>query len=432
MAPTPYGLMQKLSDPSERNFKMNFSMNPRAALTVALLLPLAACAGSEGETAWTGTVVDSAGISIVRSTGDGIWGGSPAWTLEEIFRVGGMEGGPDAEFGLVAAVDADAEGNVYILDQQAREIRVYNPDGSLRSVIGGPGGGPGEFGPGLVGMFEHRDTVWGIDVAGQGLQGFNREGERIAQAPMDLTGGVPLRLDETAQGLLAQRRGLLPGTMVEGVGDPITVIRGEIDTLMTLPPGESFSMQGGVPQLSFFQPEPLWDAADDGGIAWGTNKVYRVHITDLNGTTVRIVERELAAQPVTESIERGLRSAVLRQMSQASGAPEEMLAPVLAQATFAETLPLLAQIILGEDGYLWVQQVGQVTEQMDSDDFDIQDLGSPIWDIFDAEGRYLGDLRVPDRFQPVRLIDNVLWGIQLDEFDVPSVVGMRVVRATDD
>ncbi len=411
---------------------MNSSTSLRAALTLALLLPLAACAGSEPEVEWTGTVVDSAGISIVRSTGDGIWGEAPAWTLEETFRVGGIDGGPDAEFGLVAAVDVDSDGNVYVLDQQARQIRVYNPDGSLRSVIGGPGGGPGEFGPGLMGMFEHRDTVWGIDVAGQGLQGFDDTGERIAQAPFDLTGGVPLRMDETAQGLLAQRRGVMPGgSMVEGAGDPIAVIRGEVDTLMTLPPGESFSMQGGVPQLSFFQPEPLWDAADDGGIAWGTNKVYRIHITDLNGTTVRIVERELEAQPVTEAIERGLRSAVLRQMSQASGAPEEMLAPMLEQATFAETLPIIAQVILGEDGFLWVQRIGQVREQMDSEDFDIQDLGSPIWDIFDAEGRYLGDLRVPDRFQPLRLIDDALWGIQLDDLDVPSVVGMRVVRPTD-
>lgn len=394
-----------------------------------LMVPLAACGSDRDAEAWTGTMTDSAGISIVRSTGEGIWGSTPGWTLEETFRVGGLEGGPDAEFGLVAALDADSDGNVYVLDQQARQISVFDSGGSLVTVIGGPGGGPGEFGPGLVGMFEHGDTVWGIDVAGQGMQGFDLSGERVAQSPFDLTGGVPLRMDETSRGLVAQRRGVLPGgNLTTGAGDPVAFIRGaSMDTLLTLPAGESFSMQGGQAQLSFFQPEPLWDAADDGSLAWGTHKIYRVRITDAQGVTTRIVEREMAAQPVTESLERGLRQALLRQMVQASGAPAEAIAPMLEQATFAETLPLLVQVILDEEGYLWVQRVGEIDEQIDSEDFDLQDLGSPIWDVFDPEGRYLGDLRVPDGFQPLRLIDGVLWGTQLDELDVPSVVGMRVV-----
>lgn len=380
---------------------------------------------------WSGTVSDSAGIEIVRSTGDGIWDDDAAWTLEEIFRVGGMEAGEDARFGLVAAVDADEEGRVYALDMQAREIRVFDSGGALVSVIGGPGGGPGEFGAGLMGMFERGDTIWGIDVAGQGMQGFDLEGERIVQVPFDLTGGIPLRMDETEAGLVAQRRAMsLQASAPAPTGDAVTVIRGEApDTLVVLPLGESFSMQGGEARISFFQSEPLWDAAEDGSFAWGTNKTYRIRIHGPEGELRRIVERNLEAQELTESMEQRLRDAILEQMVQASGSPAEALAPMLDQATFAETFPILAQLILTDDGHLWVQRVGRMSEAVESEEFDVQDLGSPLWDVFDPEGRYLGEVRVPDRFQPLRLIDGVLWGIGRDEFDVQSIVGMRVLRS---
>jgi hypothetical protein len=56
-------------------------------------------------------------------------------------------------------------------------------------------------------------------------------------------------------------------------------------------------------------------------------------------------------------------------------------------------------------------------------------MGSNEWDVFDAEGRYLGVLAFPLRFQPIREVDGVIWGVERDEFDVQSVVGYRVLRS---
>ena len=49
------------------------------------------------------------------------------------------------------------------------------------------------------------------------------------------------------------------------------------------------------------------------------------------------------------------------------------------------------------------------------------------WDILDAEGRYLGVLDVPHRFQPVTFEGDLVYGIWRDEFDVQYVRVMRVV-----
>jgi hypothetical protein len=55
------------------------------------------------------------------------------------------------------------------------------------------------------------------------------------------------------------------------------------------------------------------------------------------------------------------------------------------------------------------------------------DFGSRTWDVFDAEGRYLGVVNMPPRFQPVRFLGNVIYGIQRDELDVQYVVKLQVV-----
>ena len=56
-----------------------------------------------------------------------------------------------------------------------------------------------------------------------------------------------------------------------------------------------------------------------------------------------------------------------------------------------------------------------------------QDLGSNEWDVFDGEGRYLGIVALPPHFQVLREVGGVLYGVQRDEFDVQSVVGLRLV-----
>jgi hypothetical protein len=58
--------------------------------------------------------------------------------------------------------------------------------------------------------------------------------------------------------------------------------------------------------------------------------------------------------------------------------------------------------------------------------FDPQDIGAPEWDVFDRQGRFLGVLTMPSRFQPLRVVDDRVYGVQRDELDVQHVVRLRV------
>jgi hypothetical protein len=83
---------------------------------------------------------------------------------------------------------------------------------------------------------------------------------------------------------------------------------------------------------------------------------------------------------------------------------------------------------VGPDGSLWLQRIMTAEGVVEGGALDFQNLGSDDWFVFDPGGRYLGEFTMPHHFQPLRMIDDVLWGVQRDEFDVPAVVGYRIVE----
>ena len=62
-------------------------------------------------------------------------------------------------------------------------------------------------------------------------------------------------------------------------------------------------------------------------------------------------------------------------------------------------------------------------------EFDPQDMGSPEWEVLDAEGRYLGVVTLPDRFNPLKVRGDELFGLWRNELDVQYVMRVRIHRA---
>lgn len=409
---------------------------PRPTASAALLttaLFLAGCGGDGPAGGSAGaTVTDSAGVRVVENSGSGVWAAGGAWTTEEIFRVGGLDAGDDAQFGSIVAVDVDDEGRVYVADQQARQVSVFEPDGTLANRFGEAGQGPGELSPMFMFMLERDGEVWTVDLSAQGIQRFTRSGQFVGTIPFNMMGGIPVRFDETETAVVAQRRsmGMAPGgdVSIGGTGDAITTIgTPEPDTLVVLPPGETARVEGGEARIVLFAPEPVWDIARDGSSVRGMMQTYRLEVFDAEGRLQRIVTRDVAAQPVTDRFRDAILDRFRRQV-EAMGQPMEVVEPMLRQIEFADSIPVMAQVFLEPDGHLWVQQATD-TESLEEDDgLELNDLGAPRWDVFDPQGIYLGQLELPGRFGPLRIVDGVLWGLERDDLEVLSVVGMRVVR----
>lgn len=223
----------------------------------------------------------------------------------------------------------------------------------------------------------------------------------------------------------------LPQASADGGAPPdLLLLRGAdgqvTDTLMSLPAGESIQMQRGAMQIRLFEAEPVWAIDQNGRVIFGMNAEYRVRVHGEDGSVTRLITKPFERQPVTET-DRSAFLRLMREQLAATGAAQPLVDQVLASIEFADNYPAFATLLGGPEGSIWVQRIRAGAEVAAAGaDFSAMDVGSPQWDTFDAEGRFLGVLTLPDRFQAVRVQDSQVYGIWRDELDVQYVMVVEV------
>ena len=148
---------------------------------------------------------------------------------------------------------------------------------------------------------------------------------------------------------------------------------------------------------------------------------------DADGTLLRVIQKPTEPKVVTESDKQRLMDAIRKLMTD-QGVPPAAVQQVLQGASIADQYPAMGQLLVGPGGSIWMQRIKTAEEVSAEGEFNPQDLGSNEWEVFDETGRYLGVMVTPERFAPLRVLGDAFWGVQRDEFDVPSVVRYRLVR----
>jgi hypothetical protein len=413
----------------------------RAEITAALLaVTVTAACGGDPSAKWEGSITDSAGIAVVRNPATGIWGPGDSWTLNEALRIGSAEGEPEYQFGMLLAagsIGIASDGRIVVFDAQGQHIKVFTPDGQYERTIGRAGNGPGEIGPGQQSqmLIAPGDTVFLSDMANQRVSLFLLDGTFVRSFPLSLAAGIPIRWENTEDGrILAQVRPFPGPTPAPDSMDAITVrlLDGTVgDTLMQVPSGKTFSMTGGLPEWNFFVPEPLWTL-------WGTKILYAVndnyHIGVYNqGTLERVIEKPFTLDPVTDADQQPMKAS-LKKLLATQGAPPQLISQLVdTRMHFAPNYPVFAQMLAGPFGTILVQSVVPISKLSDEErenfDFLSGSMGSREWDVFDDQGRYLGQVTMPLRFQPVKFVGDEIYGIQRDELDVQYVVKLTIETA---
>jgi len=393
--------------------------------------------GGGGE--WTGSVSDSAGIAVVTNPATGTWTDENRWTLTEDLRIGTSGGEAIYQFGRISGIAPLPDGRLVVVDQQAQEVRIFSPGGEHLRTLGGPGSGPGEFGnqagPALIGV---GDTIFIPDLANQRVNRFTPEGEPLGSFALDLSAGFPIAWQDDGTGrIVSQTRPLnLPGQQADsmdlfvrrGAGGAIT------DTLFSVPSGRTFSFGEGGPSFQFFSPEPIWALVGDSRLLFGVNDAYSLTLYGPDGTPERIIRMPYERRPVTEADQELINDAMVRLWRE-FGLSGPQLEAMRAGIGFAEFYPAFAIVQGGPGGSIWVQHLqlpGDLTAEEREDFNPGLGFGSSTWDVFDPEGRYLGPIEMPARFQPIRFVDDRIYGIWRDELDVQYVLVLRLHTGGDE
>jgi hypothetical protein len=329
-----------------------------------------------------------------------------------------------------------------VADQQGQHLRVFAPDGTYERTIGKPGGGPGELGLGISGVIVGpNDTIVVADMGNQRVNIYLLDGTFVRSFRIELQQGLPLRWDATKDGrMVSQVRPVqFPGMPAPTDSSDVIVVRNSDgtagDTLLKVPSGKTFQLGGQQPQVELFAAEPAWAVYGD-GVLYGVNDDYRFGVYEAGGTLRRVISKPFTPRDISEADQHAMMTAFER-LWRRFGLTQEQVAQARQTITFAARYPAYLQMLEGVDGSIWVQGVQSPTnlppELQDSYNPQL-DLGSRAWDVFDADGRYLGVVDMPLRFQPVRFLGNAIYGIQRDELDVQYVVKFQVVssgRAAD-
>jgi hypothetical protein len=416
----------------KRAFRVIVAAGPVVAAAV-----LGACSGDVR--AGRATIeLDTIGDTIIaRVQGPAAWGDDVA-VVEEV-RFGELEGADEYMFGNVVSLTVDGAGAICVLDEQALTVRKFDASGKHLQNIGGAGGGPGElkrphsldFAP--DGRLVVRDfgnaRINFYDAAGASAGTLVIPGGFFTSTPMHIDTLGRIYTSVIADRIEGQmfRVGFQRFDEQGQVGDTIRNPRPDFQSqplLARSPDGNSMSATS-VP----FAPQLQWTLDRGGNVVWGLTDAYEIH-TLRAGRPFRIT-RTVDPVPVgaderaaeEERVKRNMKRVQPNWTWQGPGIPA--------------VKPFFRSLMVAHDGRIWVQlsQPG-VREPADLTEERAPDAPPPIdrwveplvFDLFEPDGHWLARIAMPERFRPMYMRGDHVWGVQRDEYDVNYVVRLRMMH----
>ena len=410
-------------------------LHSRAAVRCRLLAPasLVLLGCRDQAPAWRGHVQDSAGVAVVENPSEPVLEEAPA--IREVLRIGTADGDPVTQFGLIASVAVSASGSVYVLDQQNRRVRVFDPMGEFVREVGRSGAGPGELSDfAVAAMLADGDTIIVADPGNRRFTVFGPEGRFVDDFPMPFPHGT-----------LPQRFALLPdGAILEMARTEATPDRPELrddvfvrversgsilDTIHRMPTSRSIRYEGDLMRFTAYVPEPHWAMDRDGRFYSAMSGSYRIEVRDSRGKLLSIITREHDPAPITDEDRRAFLDMLRRTLAERRTDPM-LIEQMVEGMVFADHYPVFASFQPGPDGTLWVQRIRTAVDAArEGIDFEATDVGDNEFDVFDREGRFMAVARLPERFVPLTYLGDRLYGMWRDELDVQHIMAVEVVWA---
>jgi hypothetical protein len=406
-------------------------------LTLLIATALAAACGEAATRVEPVEVRDSAGIRIVMNNAPA---STERWTVdaEPTVTVGGNEDDSTQTLFRVTGGVVLANERIVVTHGPAPMIRWYDGAGNYLFGAGRPGGGPGEFGSGEGAWISTLWDIGGDSVAtwehpARRMQVFDGGGKFTRAIVLDLPPEMPVGSYPQMIGPL--RNGFVtflippsqPGIVGEVTRDALTYMRyqpsgayaGEIvrapgfttfTRMLELPDGREVKVDGRPP----FSEQPVaWPSGDF--LIYGSNQRYELAVYDTTGALSMLIRRSLPRQALTaETIEAYKVDAMSRAPD--DPATRRRWENELNSAPYPDRLPAYRRIRVDQTGTLWVNAHG------------MPGADSTTWSVFDADGRWLSDIVLPEAWQILDIGQDYILALTRDELDIERVQKRRLHR----
>lgn len=390
-------------------------LTARSSLLHLVLLPLMVSCGDGNSGDWAGTVDTLAnGAVVIHNPAEGLWPPGEDWIVREELRIGSaMAEGPDL-FGEVAGVVADDQGRIHVLDRQAKEMRTFGPDGAHIRTVGREGAGPGEFRNPIGLALGPGDEIWVVDPQNARYAVFGPDGgyrrshhRKLSGSAMPWNGGFDQEGRFHEKTVYSDSEGVHHAVIrMDSALEPADTLRFpsyKEDQLELVT--ESSRMTTTVPFGS--NQHRVWDQR---GFLWSAiTGDYTLTQLSPEGDTLRVIRRT-GVEPIgVTAAEREEAMERLEWFTRQGGRLDPSRIP--------SRKPPIASFHVADDGHLWVRLTAAHDEE------------GVRYDVFDPDGRYLGEVRAETSFGSAPLFqEDLVHGVVYDPLGVEYVVRWTVDR----
>ena len=371
-------------------------------------------------------------------------------TLVEEMSIGVADGAEEYMLGDVADIAIGRDGTMYVLDRQVPAIRQYDDRGKYIRTLGRSGAGPGEYRSpsGLATMRDGRLLLW--DTGNWRINVYSADGTTLTQwqTPSGSSGSSTAQF---SRALLVDTAGVVITRKTIFSRDfnnrPTVWVRFRpdgslIDTILA-PPGPrevpGLSVTRGNASMSIplpFSPRRVVVMSPLGYMVTGFPDRFAFELHQPGGSIVS-VRRDVKPEPVSRA-ERTESRREIEERMRGTDPTWSWNGPDIP-----DTKPLYSDIQVGLDGRIWIAVIPEVGPRIGSTSMSMG-VGNPggarrppasqerapskpaLYDVFEPDGRYLGQVQVPARVSSVVRRGDHVWAVAFDAEDVPRIKRYRI------
>jgi hypothetical protein len=319
--------------------------------------------------------------------------------FKEIYSVNGV--GAAGGFYRILSITFDRDDNLYVLDAGNSRIAVFDDKGSLRTVFGTRGNGPGELASPTALAVASDGSLLINDNQKRSFLRFAPNGKFITEHPRSPKLGMLWGEGRFAAGAdltvvmhtgLGKLKDTIPTTESVIVKQPLD---GMEPTILYRFSSSTGATQRDVRNPPIFSPWPSWTLLPSGGLAVVDGYTYTIRVLGSFGQEKKF-SRPIAPRKVTDwDIKewRRKQEVINKQLRASAGPNSHVVTRDPDKAVFAEYMPLITNIFSDANGRLWVLRPGDGKEKARVD-------------LLGLEGQYIGTFQsesLPDATSPTGL-----------------------------
>ena len=379
-------------------------------LLILFVTVISSC--SRTETGWKGTIEEENGITVVKNPNEPLYMDYSIEFVEDL-SIGVEEGNEGYMFFTPRAVDADSEGNIYILEYGASRIRKYGPDGQYLMDIARKGQGPGELEFPMFFTIDAQDNVNVVDIRRIEVLDSNGLYQKTLKFDFSM---VQIASDITGDFIISYRGYMEREGAVEEF-EKISIFSPESQNLKDFYAQErmTFRTVQGDDLYFEFPYFVRWDKDSVGNIYAATATDYTIHVFSSAGELLFRFDREFDPLPV----ESDIRKKVIESLSTAT--LPRSVSESREYRTYLNFYPVFKTISVDEKDRIWVEnyypRVPGEPRQIST------------FDVFSSDGKYLFQAKIGFNVYPRLIFKNgFIYVLVLEESGFSRALRLRIVE----